>query len=130
VQDTGIIMFGTNFIEQHRATAQKFMDAYVRALRFYDGSLADGHITGPNADFIYAALAELLKFPNDAVLRDMVASHGNPDGKIDEASLEKDLAFFKSAGDVTGNITPAQMVDSSFVEQALKTLGPYRPNGG
>ena len=128
-QDTGIILFGTNFIERHRDTAQKFMRAYVRALRFYDGSLADGHITGPNADFIYDALATLLKVEDRSVLKEMIAPHGNPDGRIDRASLDKDIAFFKADGDLEGDVAPEKLLDSSFVEEAVKELGPYKPGG-
>jgi len=59
----------------------------------------------------------------------MVASWCNPDGTLDMASLKNDLAFFKSSGDVTGNITAEQITDTSFVDAALKELGPYRPQG-
>ena len=128
VQDTGVLLFGTNFIEQHRDTAQKFMRAYLRAIRFYDDALKDGHIAGPDAGYIYAALAELTKQQDITVFRDMVASWCNPDGTVDRASLAKDLAFFKESGDVTGDIAPDQVVDSSLVEAAVKALGPYRPH--
>jgi len=128
VQDSGIILFGTNFIEKHRDAAQKFTTAYLRAVRFYDDSLKDGHIAGPGADYIFAALAELTKQPDVSVFRDMVASHCNPDGVIDMASLKNDLAYFKESGDVKADIKPEQVTDSSFVAQALKELGPYRPH--
>ena len=117
-----------NFIEKHREAAQKFTKAYLRAVRFYDNSLKDGHIVGPGSDYIFAALAELTKQQDVSVFRDMVASHCNPDGKIDMASLAKDLAYFKESGDVKADIKPEQVTDSSFVEQALKELGPYRPH--
>jgi NitT/TauT family transport system substrate-binding protein len=128
VQDTGVILFGTNFIERHREAAQKFMKAYIRAIRFYDDSLKDGHIAGPGADDIYTALAELTKQHDLSVFRDMVASRGDPDGTLDMASLAKDLAFFKESGDVKADIKPEQVVDTSLVAQALKALGPYRPH--
>ena len=129
VQETGVILFGTTFIDQHRATAQKFIKAYLRAVRFYDDALKDGKIAGPGADYIFTALGELTKAQDTSVFRDMVASWCNPDGTLDMASLKNDLAFFKSSGDVTGNITAEQITDTSFVDAALKELGPYRPQG-
>jgi NitT/TauT family transport system substrate-binding protein len=129
VAEAGVILFGTNFIEHHPATAQKFIKAYLRAVRFYDASLKDGKIAGPSADDIFAALAELTKAQDISVFRDMVASWCNPDGTLDMASLKNDLAFFKSSGDVTGTITAEQITDTSFVTAALKELGPYRPQG-
>jgi NitT/TauT family transport system substrate-binding protein len=129
VQDTAVILFGTNFIEGHRDAAQKFVHAYLRAVRFYDDSLKDGHIVGANADYIYDALSELTKQKDKTVFRDMVSFRGNPDGKIDLASLKKDLAFFRESGDVKADFTTEQLVDPSFVDRALKELGPYKPPG-
>jgi NitT/TauT family transport system substrate-binding protein len=128
VQESGIILFGTNFIEKHHETAQKFMRAYIRAARFYDDSLTGGHIAGPGADYIFAALGELTKQPDLSVFHDMTPSWCNPDGTLSMKSLAKDLAFFKASGEVKADITPEQVTDSSFVEQALKELGPYRPH--
>jgi NitT/TauT family transport system substrate-binding protein len=128
VEESAVILFGTNFIERHREAAQKFTKAYLRAVRFYDDSLKDGHIAGPGADYIFAALAELTKQPDITIFRDMVASWSNPDGAIDMPTLTKDLAFFKESGDVKADIKPEQVTDSSFVQQALKELGPYRPH--
>lgn len=126
VWDSGIVIYGTNFIERHRDTGEKFMRAYLRAARFYDDALRDGHIAGPHADAIIRALVALTKQQDESVFREMVAPRPNPDGRIDRASLEKDLAFFKSAGDVAGDITAAQILDSSFVDKAVAALGPWR----
>jgi NitT/TauT family transport system substrate-binding protein len=128
VQETGLILFGSSFLDKHRDTAQKFMIAYIRAARFYDDALKDGRLAGPGADYILAALGELTKATDISVFRDMVPSRCDPDGRIDLASLKKDLAFFKAQGDVTGDITAEQVLDGSFVAQALKELGPYTPH--
>jgi len=127
VDETGIILFGTNFIEKNRANALKFMRAYLRSARFYDDALVAGHIAGPGADYNYQALTELTKQQDTSVFRDMVASRANPDGTLDMASLRKDLAFFRESGDVKADIKPEQVIDTSFLAQALKELGPYKP---
>jgi hypothetical protein len=41
-------------------------------------------------------------------------------------SLETDWAFFKERGLINGSVTVAQAVDRSFVEAALKELGPAK----
>jgi NitT/TauT family transport system substrate-binding protein len=51
----------------------------------------------------------------------------NPDGQLNEASLRKDLDFFKERKLIEGNVTVDQVIDHSFVEAALKELGPYKP---
>jgi NitT/TauT family transport system substrate-binding protein len=50
----------------------------------------------------------------------------NPDGKVNVQSLAEDLAFYKEQGLITGDIRAEQVVDHSFVEAALKELGPYK----
>jgi len=126
VQETGVILFGSNFIEKHRDTALKFMRAFLRAARFYDGALVGAHLAGANADVVVQDMAELTKNPDPSVFRAMDAHWINPDGKIDLASLRKDMAFYKEAGDVTGDVKPEQTYDLSFAEAALKELGPYK----
>jgi NitT/TauT family transport system substrate-binding protein len=126
VQETGVILFGSNFIEKNRATAQRFMRAFLRAVRFYDGALQGAKLSGPNSDVVIADLAELTQNPDPSIFREMVAHWCNPDGKIDLASLKKDMAFYKQSGDVTGNVKPEQTYDLSFAEAALKELGPYK----
>ena len=51
----------------------------------------------------------------------------DPDGKINIASLQKDLAFFRSKGMVTADIDLKDVVDTSFAEKAAAALGPYKP---
>ena len=44
-----------------------------------------------------------------------------------EASLRNDLQFFMDEGLIQGKVTLEQTLDNSFVESALKDLGPYQP---
>jgi NitT/TauT family transport system substrate-binding protein len=41
-------------------------------------------------------------------------------------SLADDAAFYREQGLITGDIKVEQVVDDSFVEAALKELGPYK----
>ena len=50
----------------------------------------------------------------------------NPDGRVNTESLAEDLEFYKQQGLITGEVKLDQLVDHSFVEGALKELGPYR----
>lgn len=124
VYQSGVILFGTSLLDQDRAKGEKFMRAYLRAVRFYDSALKDGHIVGPNADYIYDAIAELTKQKDKTVFHDMVASWCNPNGAIEIASVKTDLADFKAEGEVPPDIDADRVVDMSFVQAALKQLGP------
>ena len=52
----------------------------------------------------------------------------NPDGKVNAASLKKDFNFYVEQGwiEAKDKVTVDQVIDNSFVEAALKELGPYR----
>ena len=64
---------------------------------------------------------------SSAIYRAISAQGCDPDGAVNEASLEIDLQFYKEEGLVQGNVTVEQAVDRSFVQAALKELGPYAP---
>ena len=48
-QQTAVVLYSENFARQRPQIAQKFMRAYVRAVRDYNDALQDGHIAGPHA---------------------------------------------------------------------------------
>jgi NitT/TauT family transport system substrate-binding protein len=121
-----VVLYSGTFIKSNPDAARRFMRAYVRAIRDYNDSLKDGKIAGPNADEIIAILT---KYANgeDTALYKTITPHGtNPDGKLNVASLKTDLQFYKDEGTVTGPVTVEQVVDTSFVDVAVKELGPYK----
>jgi NitT/TauT family transport system substrate-binding protein len=103
------------------------MRAYIRAVRDYNNALSNGKLAGPNAAEVISILTEYTPIKDANVYRAIVPQGTNPDGKLNVASLENDLAFFKSEGVVKGNVTVAQVLDTSFAENAVKELGPYKP---
>ena len=125
-QASAVILYGGDFIKNHRATATKFMTAYLRAVRDYDAALKGGRLAGPGADKIIELLTKVTKISDPSVFRDMVPSWCNPDGKVSLPSMDKDLAFFKAEGEVAPDVTVAQVLDTSFVDAAVKALGPAR----
>ncbi len=124
VYQSGVILFGTSFLDRDRAKGERFMRAYLRAVRFYDSALKGGHLAGPNADYIYDAIAELTKQQDKTVFRDMVASWCNPDGAIELASVKTDLANFKAENEVPNDMEADRVIDLSFAQKAVKALGP------
>jgi NitT/TauT family transport system substrate-binding protein len=43
------------------------------------------------------------------------------------ASLASDLSFFQAQGQIEKPVSAGDVVDMSFAENAVKTLGPYQP---
>lgn len=120
------ILYSDVFIKNRPGVAERFMRAYLRAVRFYNGALKDGHLAGPNADAVISIIAANTPFKDSATLRAITPFGCNPDGRIDIGTLQHDLDFYASQGLIDGKVSLNDIVDFSFVDAALKTLGPYQ----
>jgi NitT/TauT family transport system substrate-binding protein len=122
-----VLLYSTTFIKAHPDAALAFMRAYIRAARDYNDALANGRLAGPNANQVISILTKYTPIKDASLYRQIVPQGTDPDGKLNIASLEQDLAFYKREGVINGNVTVAQVVDTSFAEAAVKQLGPYKP---
>ena len=121
-----VVLYSGAFIKANPDAARRFMRAYLRAIRDYNDVLKEGRIVGPGADEVIAILTEYTNV-KDAAIYKAITSHGtNPDGKINVASLKTDLKFFMEEGEITAPVTVEQVVDTSFIDAAVKELGPYK----
>jgi NitT/TauT family transport system substrate-binding protein len=121
-----VLLFSEKFAEQPDV-ARRFMRAYLRAVRFYNGALQDGHMAGPNADQVISILAETTSIKDPTIYRDITPTGMNPDGRVNVQSLADDLQFYREQGLIQSDVKLDQIVDQSFVEAAVNELGPYRP---
>src|SRR5262249_39709194 len=53
-----VLLYSEDFAKKRPDEAKKFMRAYIRAVRFYNGALKGGRLDGPNADEVIAILSE------------------------------------------------------------------------
>jgi NitT/TauT family transport system substrate-binding protein len=120
------VVYGGDFIDKKPDLAKRWMVAYVRAIRFYNGAVRDGHMTGPNAAEAIDIYSEGLKV-DKATLRQMWAAAIDPNGRVNVKSLAEDYAIYKQHGLLTGDVPMSQVIDMSFAEAAVKTLGPSHP---
>jgi NitT/TauT family transport system substrate-binding protein len=124
-----VVLYAGSFVKANPAAAKGFMRAYLRAVRDYNDALKDGKLAGPNAEEVIAILTEYTNIKDASVYRDTIPPGCNPDGKVHMPSLKNDLQFFRSEKQVRGDVAVEQLVDNSFVDAALKELGPYRRKG-
>jgi NitT/TauT family transport system substrate-binding protein len=127
-QEVAVLIYGGQFIRTHHDAALKFMKAYIRGVRYYNDALKDGRLAGRTSDDVISILAASTKMKDPALYRKIVPSGVDPNGKVNVASMERDMAFYRSEGLVQGGVTAAQTVDTSFAADAVKQLGPYKPN--
>jgi NitT/TauT family transport system substrate-binding protein len=126
-QQTAVVFYADSFIKNRRDAAERFMRAYVRAIRVYNDALKDGRLAGPGADDIIAILTKYTTIQDAALFRRMIPSAVNPDGAVNATGLKHDLAFFRELGLIESKTVSVDgVVDNSFVEAALARLGPYR----
>ena len=125
--EIAVLMYSEPFAQARHDTAMRFMRAYLRGLRYYHDALKDGKLAGPNADKVIAILTESTPIKDAQTFRMIIPSGCDPDGRVNEASLKHDLAFYREQGLIEGDASVDRVVDYSFVDAALKQLGPYRP---
>jgi NitT/TauT family transport system substrate-binding protein len=113
---------------KRKEIAQRFMTAYLKGVRFYNDAIRDGHFAGPNAEELIDILVKETRYKDAALYKNMVPNGCDPDGKVDRPSLETDLAFWRANKFVEDDkIGVADVLDNSYVEAALKIVGPYTP---
>jgi NitT/TauT family transport system substrate-binding protein len=122
-----VLLYAEDFARARPDDAKKFMRAYIRAVRFYNGALRNGRLDGPNADDVIAILSAATPVKSREIYKLITPTGMNPDGRVNTASLAHDLAFYAEQGLVKGAPNLDDAVDGSFVEAALDVLGPYRP---
>jgi NitT/TauT family transport system substrate-binding protein len=124
-QTIAVVLYGNDFIAKRKEVAVRFIVAYLKAVRFYNGAIKDGHFAGANAPEVIDILTKETRYKDPALYKDVVPNGCDPDGKVDLASIDTDLAFWREQKYVEGNPKAADVVDHSYVEAALKVLGPY-----
>jgi NitT/TauT family transport system substrate-binding protein len=106
--------------------AKRFVRAYLRAARFYNDALKDGKLAGPTAPEVVEILTQSTPFKDPGLFRSILPHGLDPDGRVSVASLEHDMAFYRSLNLIVGEVKVAQVVDMSFVDAVLKEIGPYK----
>ena len=122
VQQTAMLLINGKFAED-RKTVIAFLKAYLRGVRDYAATLQGGKIAGPGAEAMIKDIAEMTGIKDVSLLHQMVPVFIDPDGQINRASIETDLAYFKSRGLVASDISAEGVVDLSFINEAKSVLG-------
>jgi NitT/TauT family transport system substrate-binding protein len=111
---------------QDRDRAVAFMRGYVRSARHYHDAVLKRPGGEPRAGPDYdEAVAVTAKYTE---ARPEIIRVGFPyqdrDGRLDVADIDRQLAWYHRAGMVTKPLTARDLVDGSFLEEALRALGP------
>jgi NitT/TauT family transport system substrate-binding protein len=120
------LFYGGHFIAKSPDVARRFMVAYLKGARVYNDALKDGRFAGPAADEVIKILVQDSNVKDAALYQKMTPNGMHPDGRVNEASLKKDVQFYRDQGYLEGAVTVEQVLDMSFANAAVKELGPYK----
>jgi NitT/TauT family transport system substrate-binding protein len=125
-QQQTVIVFSNKFMKDRPEVAERFMVAYLRGVRAYMDTLKDGLIAGKGADDVIASIMNHTGPKDAALLKRIFPVVIDPNGEVNLASMKKDWEFLKSKGLIDKTTTPEDIVDMSYVQAAVKKLGPYK----
>jgi NitT/TauT family transport system substrate-binding protein len=122
-QQVAVIMYGPAFMTERQDVARRWMIAYLRGVRDYNDAF------GPKRqgrDEVVQILIKhtAIKDPHD--YEQMRPAGLDPDGRLELASIQQDLDYYERSGLVPTHIDLSRVIDTSFQEYALQTLGPYQ----
>lgn len=126
-QQVAVLLYNGDFAKKRKDVAQRFMNAYVEAVRYYNDALKGGHFAGPTSQDVIKIMIANTRVKDAKLYQQMVPNGVNPDGRLNLDSIKKDLAFYQSQGYIEKPVGVDAVVDESFVKKAAKLLGPYKP---
>jgi NitT/TauT family transport system substrate-binding protein len=117
----GLLYYGSQ-LQGQPDLARRFMVGYLQGVRAYNDAFGRGE---GRADAV-RVLAEQTAVKDPALYDQMQMPALDPDGRINRASLQAEIDYYRARGYYTGSATLDSVVDSSFAESAAQALGPYR----
>jgi len=121
-QQVAVLLYGPDFAKKRPDVARRFMVAYLKGVRDYNNAFRKDM----DRAAIVAILTKNTTVKTPELYGRMVMPGLNPDGKVNAAGMAADMQWFLSKGYLKQPADMAAVIDNSFVEQALKELGPYK----
>jgi NitT/TauT family transport system substrate-binding protein len=130
VHQISTILYSGRFAKSQPEVARKFMRAFLRGVRYHNDALAlDGNFSGTQGDEIVSILTQYGPFKDPAVWRSFVFSACGPDGTLHMPSMKDDLDVWRKQGLIEVPVEVEKAVDTSYLDWAMKELGPYKRKG-
>lgn len=124
-QTVAVVLYGGDFIAKRPDVAQRFMNAYVKAARFYNAATQGGKFTGKGADEVLELIEGSTGLKDRALLLAMIPNGIHPDGTVNVDTLREDVKFFAANGYLERPAKVEDVVDGSFAAKAVAKLGPW-----
>jgi NitT/TauT family transport system substrate-binding protein len=123
-QEGGVLIYGTTMTKQHPDVGDRFMVAYIKGIRDYYEAFGSKH---KDQDQIATLVAKNASVKDVSLYSRMQWDPIDPDGYVNADPVAYDLDWYASHGYVQEKPNMAQVIDNTFVDHALTTLGRYTP---
>jgi NitT/TauT family transport system substrate-binding protein len=120
-QQAAAILYGPELLGPQREVGQRFMIAYVKALRDHWNAFT----RGTNKAEIVEILTRNTAVKDPALYERMPPTGLNPDGYVNMRSFADDVEWWTTHGYIPKPVRPEDLVDNSFVDYAIDHLGRY-----
>ncbi len=121
-QQVAVIMYSPQFAKDKPEAAKRYMVGYVKGLRdFYNA-----FVLKKDKPAVVNILTKTLAIKDPALYDKMLMFEVNPDGYVNLKTLQQDLDWYVDRGLVKEKLDVGPMVDHSFVDFAVKTLGKFQ----
>jgi NitT/TauT family transport system substrate-binding protein len=117
-----VSMVNTDWAKAHAQAARDYYRAYLHAARDYCNAYHGGKERQPMIDLLRSSGTET----RSAILNKYPWPARNPDGHISTASMLDMQAWFTKHKMANSHFGAERLVNASFVEEAVKTLGPFK----
>lgn len=121
-QQSAAVFYSPIFAKERRDAAVKFMRAYIRGCRSYSAAFAPTG-TATEREEIIAILMKWTSLKEKTLFDKMMPAGLDHDGRLNMASLKQDAEYYLSQGYLKKAPQWETIVDNSFVDEAIKTIG-------
>jgi NitT/TauT family transport system substrate-binding protein len=119
-----IWLYSQKFAKDNPDAGKRWMVEYLRGVRDY----TDASTKGTDREAVINFLIKNTSLKDRALYDELNWTSVDPNGTISLANLGEMQDWFANQGLLTsGKVDLQQVVDTQFVDYALKELGPYKP---
>jgi NitT/TauT family transport system substrate-binding protein len=122
-QQIAVLVYTERFMSSQPDAAHRLMLAYLRGVRAYMAAFG----SGTDKDRVIQVLMEKTDLKDPQLWNEMYPTGVNPDGQINVQSVADIQAYFQKLGLVQNPVDLSKVVDTSFTQAALRTLGTVGP---
>jgi NitT/TauT family transport system substrate-binding protein len=115
------VMYGQRMVTD-RELGRRFLRAWIKGARMYN----DGMFKSVGRAEIVKLMVDKYAIKDAAMYDRMAPFPIDPNGRLNLASIDLDLKFYREQGLLTGDVQAARLVDTALAREIVTALGEYK----